>query len=557
MGTFVMRCDRFRKLATLVVCTVGVAAAVRPAHAGCNVIPPAVESFRGALGSTDRPFARPGDWVRLVLDPTCHGASSAFPGTTADHVVTVVFTPPSGGPRNVVALAENCAAVDTATCAARSDVAGATCLTVNGGGAPGLERVDARTLRFRFPDTDDLFRNPDDDLTLSGPATIAVTPSGAPLPCGLASLPCTRVAGLRACVDELRAENGTCNAQPHATFAHFTALPPPNDYQALCTTPSSPCTGAVDELRFTVDAAGNLLVPMDWRGVRVDRDAVPVARLLRASLGVEAFEGRGVPIRVPDVDSLGSYSPGGIKLPPLFDPQSDPTATGSATFFGSTDAEETVLRLARHRTPVDQCAGGTNAGLPCGAASDCPGGACAAPTCVGGTEADAACSTDFDCPSGECGPGLFDFSTRLFDGAGPVLLRLGACFGGSNTNAACSDDADCPGGQCGAFTLAALDPVPLDGLNQSAALNAFVIEEAIADPPVDLNGDGDVSDPVVTLADRASGLREPIGSGGSPGRAVVRVQQPPFSFPALAVEDDLIAFLEPEPLQGATDTSKL
>lgn len=71
-----------------------------------------------------------------------------------------------------------------------------------------------------------------------------------------------------------------------------------------------------------------------------------------------------------------------------------------------------------------------------------------------------------------------------------MLLRLGACIGRTNPAGPCGDDADCPGGQCGAFTLSALDPVPLEGLNQSAALNAFVVEEAIAQPAVDLNGDG-------------------------------------------------------------------
>src|SRR6185436_15324301 len=30
------------------------------------------------------------------------------------------------------------------------------------------------------------------------------------------------------------------------------------------------------------------------------------------------------------------------------------------------------------------------------------------------------------------------------------------------------------------------------------------------------------------------------------GRTVARIEQPPFSFPALAVEGDLVAFLEPE-----------
>ena len=128
-------------------------------------------------------------------------------------------------------------------------------------------------------------------------------------------------------------------------------------------------------------------------------------------------------------------------------------------------------------------AGGAHDGLPCtGDATARAGLRC--PACVGGTDAGAPCASDTDCPGGECGPGLFDFSTRLLGDVGPVVLRVGACIGGSNPLGACSIDADCPGGQCGAFTLAALDPVPLDGLNQSAALNAFVIEEAIDRPPI-------------------------------------------------------------------------
>ncbi len=328
-------------------------------------------------------------------------------------------------------------------------------------------------------------------------------------------------------------------------------MPPSNDYQGLCTDPVPPCTGNVDEVRFTVDGDGNLLIPMDWRGVRVDRDAVPVARLLRTTSTVEAFEGRGEPIRIPSLASLHSYSPEGIVLPPLFDPQTDPTDNGTATFFGSTDAEDTVLLIERHRAPSNQCATGPNQGLPCSGPSDCSGQSCSAPLCGGGSNDGAACSTDFDCPGGECGPGLFDFSTRLLSGRGPVLLRLDACIGGLSELATCTTDANCPGGQCGAFTMEALDPVPLDGLNQSESLSAFVMEEAIEN--VDLNGDGDESDPVIKLFDRATGIVEPIGDGGAEARAITRVQLPPFSFPALAVEDDLIAFLEPEPWQGATD----
>jgi len=135
------------RVAMIVVC----AGAARAAWATCNVIPSAALTFRGTLGNTDRPFARPGDWVTVTLDAACHGASPGFTGAASDTVVTLVFTPPAGGPRNVVVLATDCAQVDTAVCAAQPHVAGAACLQVNGpGAATVLERVDQRTLRFRF-----------------------------------------------------------------------------------------------------------------------------------------------------------------------------------------------------------------------------------------------------------------------------------------------------------------------------------------------------------------------------------------------------------------------
>ena len=42
-------------------------ASARESLAACNVIPPATPSFRSTLASTDRPFARPGDWMKLDL----------------------------------------------------------------------------------------------------------------------------------------------------------------------------------------------------------------------------------------------------------------------------------------------------------------------------------------------------------------------------------------------------------------------------------------------------------------------------------------------------------
>ncbi|HTY19853.1 MAG TPA: hypothetical protein VMH82_19230, partial [Myxococcota bacterium] len=84
------------------------------ARSDCNVIPGATTTFRGALGSTDRPFATPGDVVSLSLAPgICDAATQAFrdlPGGVNpedDYRVTVLFTPPQG-PRNAVVIATDC-----------------------------------------------------------------------------------------------------------------------------------------------------------------------------------------------------------------------------------------------------------------------------------------------------------------------------------------------------------------------------------------------------------------------------------------------------------------
>src|SRR5262249_28696082 len=166
------------------------------------------------------------------------------------------------------------------------------------GGAPDLVVADARHLRVRFPDTDALFLDPADGLTFSGPATLAVTKAGDPLPCALASSPCSGQTAPLARVDDVCA-GGTCAAGPHEVFPHFTALPFANDYQALCTEPNPPCTGLATDVRFTVDTAGNLLIPMDWRGVLVNRNAVPVPRLLRARTPPQAVERSRQPLPIP------------------------------------------------------------------------------------------------------------------------------------------------------------------------------------------------------------------------------------------------------------------
>lgn len=497
---------------------VALACLPQPAVAVCNVIPGAVGTFRGALGSLNRPFASPGDVVGVEVRPAvCDERSAGLSGVAADHVVTVLFEPPQGIARATV-VAADCAALAArlATCntalGGSAPGARAACVSAGTGSSSGLQIRDEnrrRRLFFRFPDTDTLFGGADDDRTLSGPAKIVVTRASEPLPCGLARARCAEVRGVVACVDELFEIDGTCRtraADVDATFPSFTALPVPNDYQAVCSdtpgAPDGPCTGTALELRFTTDASGNALLPWDYRGVLVRDGTVPVARLGTGTTGIEPFAGSGEPLRVPNEGFLGSYSPEGFQVPPIFTPLSD-VAAGVTSLFGTIDAPQGVTRIARKAPGSLTCTAGPNAG--------------------------AACTGDAGCPGGECA--LFEFRDRYSgSGTGPVLI-------GSGT---------------GGFTLRAGTPVPLDGLAASPELFGFVLNEAL--PGVgDSNGDGDAADFVVTLSDRATGTAQPIGRSSAPGRAVSRFTQAPFEFPAVAVENDVVAFFESEAREGSRD----
>lgn len=239
------------------------------AHGACNLIPSATQTFRGSLGATNKPYAAPGDFVEVAVQTDgCDGASPGLQAPATNYDVTIVFTPPGKGQRRVVFLTANCAA------AAGKKT---TCEAVNGIGTGNVACVDADAaldlvtrngvphLSFRFPDTD-AFRPPAGDRrTFSGPATVAVTRTVDPLPCDLAARPCSATSGVVACVDDLYGSDGTCAPNLHPTFTHFTALPVPNDYQAACFA-DSPCTALATETRAGVDAAGNLLIPVNWQG---------------------------------------------------------------------------------------------------------------------------------------------------------------------------------------------------------------------------------------------------------------------------------------------------
>lgn len=527
-----------------------VVSAAQRCEAACNIIPSASTTFRGALGSTDRPFAGPDELIELRVRPeVCDGASPGISDRLDDSVVTLVFAPPNG-PANVLFVASRCADLPVQCPGAATT----TCIDADAPGQPRvlqlLQRAGERRLVVRLPDTDAALGAVNDDRTFSGPLRIgirdrrlAAANAASAAMCELVTLSCRDalpLAGAVACIDELFQLDGTCRTDDgrlDPNFAHLTALPPPNDYAALCTTPSSPCTGTATELRFTTDGAGNALIPMDWQGILLRQDDVPVPRLLRGDSGLAAFTA-GLDLRIPGQSFLASLSPEGAPLPPVFVPQADASAVGQVSLFGSADAPHTVLRLARRSSSFQRCAGGANDGLPCAAPLDCPSGLCGPTVCCdAGTAACGAtpCTADSGCPVGqECGPSLFDFRDRYSAQSGPVVLP--------RTGGMCSPPPD---QICNAQLK---DPVPLEGFAGTDDLFAFSQRESITGR--DLNGDGDLNDTVTVLNDRASGDTLNIGAGGSEGRAVARVRQPPFSFPGVATEGEILAFIEPEPLQG-------
>src|SRR5262245_13712816 len=394
-----------------------------PALAMCDVIPGVIQAYGGARGSLNRPFAIPngdGEEILIRLRPVCEPDSTGFselPGGLVpedDYFVTVLFEPPGGGARNAVVIGTE---ATRPLCEALASQAGAlpgggkACCAgdpgcslpavapprIEGeciGGSRTGEACDLQAaecgeggaclpfrLRFRFPDTDPFVGTPDNDRTLTGPATIAVTPVTDPLPVGLASARCADTPGLVACIDELYARDGTCETPVDhfdATFGRFTALPPANDYQALCITDGAaggPCLPDPDrEVRFTVDSAGHALIPMDYHGILVVTDRIPIPRIARGESSIDALlKSPGKPVHLPSDAFIASFNPGGHRLPPIFTPLQG-EADEATALFGSVDAPLGVIRVHRSR-----CVGGPMDQEPCVANAECGvGGSCEA-----------------------------------------------------------------------------------------------------------------------------------------------------------------------------------
>lgn len=573
-----------RRTPALLIALLATLALLRPdgVQAGCNLIPQAQPIFRGTLGTLDRPFAGPGDFVELHVRPTiCDGTSAGLGADPSNLVVTLLFTPIGGPERAVVLTTRPCAdagmVAKLGACAATPGLGAASvsCVQVNQSGPVDMALIDRGDgiprLRFRFPDTDAILGPGGDNRTLAGPATIAIDDAGAALPCGLAGATCQSQAaalGLIACVDQVFARDGTCQPHPDPTFTHFTALPPPTDYETTCHAESPPCTATTNETRLTLDADGNLLIPVHWQGILVHDATSPVPRLLRTTLKPP------VPITLPSGVFVSSLTPQGQRLPPIFEPQLDPTGTADAlSFFGSVDVADTVLRIARRR---GVCTGGANDGDACASGLDCDGGTCGS-ACTGGTRDGLPCTNDGNCSSGgRCGV-LYDaaaFAALALNGGPIVLPKQNAGADGIcqvEPHDPCATNGECPGAgdMCVLYALEADQPVSLDSLTtRTGDLRAFTAAETL--DGVDRTGDGDLADVVLTLQDRATGRFQRLGApsgftsagaalpgcglaGVPEGRAILEVRSGPFVLPALALEDHVAAFIERELGEGGCD----
>ncbi len=545
------------------------AVAAGNAHAACNVIPSRELTFVGALGGTTRPYAAPGENLEIQLT-SCDVASLGFRdgANPRSLLVQVVFKPPGGAQPNLVT-----ASAQLITNPDRLEITFPNTTGVGGAGTRGL----------------------------AGPAMVVVTRTGAPavdpasdcrtMVSACANQPGGKCTDLVACIDTLSLPPGGCTTRmsPHPVFPHFTALPVRNDFAEMCIG-DPPCTGSLTdnrEVRFTIDADGNLLLPMNWQGILPPRDPLddPIPRLLVGSSNIDAFTNQpGLPLRVPGKSFAGSFTPEGARLDPIFEPQADPTQASQVAFFGSADAPYTVLRLARRSPKFRVCVAGTNVALPCITNDDCPDvtDGCRESACVGGAGNDAGtpCTSNTACSSGvcgatcaegthapctqdaagcTCGPALFDFSDRFFAGVGPVVVQRS---GGITLRLVTGPPPTAP-----FYDAQSGDLAPLGGLFQTDVLSAFVVREGSKDR----NGDGDMipTEPVVTLRKRKTREIQAIGPSGAGGRAdgwAVRLveqqisrrvlnqpQSATFFFPPVAVEGDILAFLEDEFTQGADD----
>jgi hypothetical protein len=477
------------------------------ARAACTAIPDAGSSFRGTVGSIDRPFARPGeDNDILTLSNAC--GSEQFTDTNGDGVVdaedfdvTIIAKPPgAGGPHALVLRgAGDCAAVGPELAQLKKELQGRAPICKPGATAkpssavPGASGQPQETLRLQLPEVD-----------FAGPATIVVTRPKAPIPIGLVKQGCAKAgkSGRLVCIDQLfTSAGGNCGTSPddvEPLFQEFLLLPPVNDYQLICSPEwfqgKPKCTGTANELFYTVNGKGDLRLHMRWENILQPKAGSSdfVLRDVLGSSAVEAFDNQGEPIHVPGAAFLKSFNPAGASFTrqPLFLPV-EGVRPNELTLRGDADKGRSVLHIARRLPWMYACSGGSNDGQACETnpqeypgVGDCPQGTCGMQpparifACVGGERDKAPCTRPRQCPGGECragsqcytlagtptfqpctrdsdcqgnkecGAGLFEFRDRVTNGIGTVPRIAGGQFEGVCEGGWIVDGLKCVGPSC-------------------------------------------------------------------------------------------------------------
>src|SRR5262245_5442126 len=97
--------ERARAVTVRLAVLLPLCASADRAQAICNRIPGTSKSFNADAGAANRPFAAPGERLEVALR-ACDSASPGLTATAADHLVTVVFQPPTGAANAVVLTAD-------------------------------------------------------------------------------------------------------------------------------------------------------------------------------------------------------------------------------------------------------------------------------------------------------------------------------------------------------------------------------------------------------------------------------------------------------------------
>ena len=441
-------------------------------HASCNAVPER-PAFFGTRGSIDRPFLSPDADETVKLRPGAESKPAALRASApTDVLITLVFKPPTGAPRNVfIAGNGDCESLEEPVCFFERLFCHVprNCFT---GSQVDLKVSTENEISFHFPAT-----------TAAGPVTIAVGPPDQP-PVGLGKLPCEQFlatdagANLALCIDHFRPPMGddpplAPNDPPPTALV---ALPSSYDYSTVCTQSvggKPKCSGTAHDVTYTVNPDGDVLMPINWRNILRLKGGGPDLdqRQLQASTAVEAVLGQGQRIRVssPVFLETTTQQGGGFSPNPVFMPTERPDRPNEQTFFGTADQGKSVLKFQRRRLwdrtcqPPDQpeacesaadcasgncglsaaayfaCDAGARFRLPCTQTAQCPQGACRRVSDIGsvcvlvdGTSTTTSCHQDADCGA-TCQPGS----------AGGTCVAAN----GAPTGPACKQDSDC--GKCG------------------------------------------------------------------------------------------------------------